>query len=309
MATAVQGDDLLPRAGPAHDDDGRLALWPGLVYRLSLAIAQAVVVESVEGLPPLQHDVVGDVHEGTDGAHAGQHQPPLDGMGRGSNLHALDERGHVAVAEVWVFDLHFHLPGDGRALRHPVGGGQPYLLSRQGSHLPGHADHGKAPRQVGRQVQVQHRVARPQSQFLLGADHPLGRDPPDLGRLQGENPAVVGVAVNEPRPGGGEDHLLAAIARLQVGCTGDHLLLPALAIVHRDQGQAVGVGMAADRHDFAHEDPVPIPIGPHPLDGGHLQPGQGQPLGQFLHVQGQVHVFAQPAKGYSHRSILRKSRG
>jgi len=101
---AVESGDRLTGPGPA-DDDRR---WAGAARPRP----QAVVVESVQRLPPLQHHVVGDVHNIGDGTHAGQGQAALQPIGRGADLHVPDQRSSVPPAQVGVGDLQLDLADD-----------------------------------------------------------------------------------------------------------------------------------------------------------------------------------------------------
>ena len=67
--------------------------------------AELVEVEGVQRLAHLQHDVVRYVDDVVDRAHAGGEQALLHPRRRLADLHALDERGDVARAEISILDL------------------------------------------------------------------------------------------------------------------------------------------------------------------------------------------------------------
>ena len=88
---AVQGGELLALFGQADDD---------------LTALHIAVVEGVHGLAILQHNVVGNVHDVVDGAHAHAAQPLPHPLGGGGDLHVAHHAGGVAGAQVGGGGLH-----------------------------------------------------------------------------------------------------------------------------------------------------------------------------------------------------------
>ena len=56
----------------------------------------------MQGLVVLQHHEVGNVHYVADGPQPRPRQPVLQPLGRGTDVHAVDDGGGVAVAQVGV---------------------------------------------------------------------------------------------------------------------------------------------------------------------------------------------------------------
>ena len=94
-------------------------------------------------------------------------------VGRGADLHVAHDAGDVAVAQALVGNLDRKLVV-GRAAGLGLDGGQlnVEIAVEDGAGLAGHADHGQAIGTVGRDLAVEHGVARA---HVLGKRHAAGR--------------------------------------------------------------------------------------------------------------------------------------
>ena len=96
---SVQEFESLSRLRPAHDDP---------------MLAQHLVVEGVQRLTPLDHDVVGHVDDVVDRAHSGRDQRFLHPLWGGANSDAVDHDGGVPRTAFGVLDRHTRAIGDRR---------------------------------------------------------------------------------------------------------------------------------------------------------------------------------------------------
>ena len=119
------------------------------------------------------HHVVGDVDDVVVRAHA-QGVEALDHpVGRGADLHVAHDAGDVAVAQALVGNLDRKLVvGRAAGLRLDSGQLNVEIAVEDGAGLAGHADHGQAVGTVGRDLTVEHGVARA---HVLGKRHAAGR--------------------------------------------------------------------------------------------------------------------------------------
>ncbi len=138
--------------------------------RPQLAPGQPLEVEGVHGVPRLEQDVVGDVHEIVDRTDPGGGQAVGEPRGRGADLHLGDGRG-VPRAEVHILGRHLEpLCGDrrgrGRGQRAGHADGAAGRVPRQAQGHP--ARRGRLARQAGDaqavgpvrgDLEVDHRVA------------------------------------------------------------------------------------------------------------------------------------------------------
>src|SRR5882724_3783115 len=90
-AHSVQGDDLFPWFGSAHDD-GRAP--------------QFGEVEGMQRLIDLEQDVVGRVHDVVDGPLANALEPRGEPGGARSDLHPTDHRDHIPRRALGILELH-----------------------------------------------------------------------------------------------------------------------------------------------------------------------------------------------------------
>src|SRR5207245_9367172 len=81
----------------------QLLVWAGTAD-VNGGSAQAREVEGVEWLRVLEEDVVGDVDDVVDRAHAARSQPALHPVRTGTDPDPLDHAADVAAAEVGVVD-------------------------------------------------------------------------------------------------------------------------------------------------------------------------------------------------------------
>ena len=139
----------------------------------ALALGKGVQVKGVQRLTGEHHHVVGDVDDVVVRTHA-QGVEALDHpVGRGADLHVAHDAGDVAVAQALVGNLDRKLVV-GRAAGLGLDGGQlnVEIAIENGAGLAGHADHGQAVGTVGRDLAVEHGVARA---HVLGKRHAAGR--------------------------------------------------------------------------------------------------------------------------------------
>ena len=127
----------------------------------------------MQGLTGEHHHVVGDVDDVVVRAHA-QGVEALDHpVGRRADLDVAHDAGNVAVTQALVGDLDGKLVV-GRAAGLGLDGGQldVEIAVEDGTGLAGHTDHGQAVGAVGRDLAVEHGVARA---HVLGKRHAAGR--------------------------------------------------------------------------------------------------------------------------------------
>ena len=236
-------------------------------------LAEEVVVERVQRLPVLDHDVVGDVDDVVDRAHPEGGQAVLHPLRRGADLHARDHRGDVAGAEIWVANLDRRLVLDGAARLLIVEAGLADGAAGERRDLAGDAQHGEAVGPVRRDLDVEDDVAEVaregraegrvvgqhedalvlvgQAQLALGADHAARLDAANLCRLQLRR--MTAVRVDQVGADAGEGDLLP---RGDVRRAADDGVRGA---AHIDGGEAqpVGVGVRVDGRHAPDDDVVP----------------------------------------------------
>ena len=152
-----------------------LILLGGANHHAAMAIARGkgVQIKGVQRLTGEHHHVIGDVDDVVVRAHA-QGVEALDHpVGRRTDLHIAHDAGNVAVAQALVGNLDRKLVV-GRAAGLGLDGGQlnVEIAVEDGAGLAGHADHGQAIGTVGRDLTVEHGVARA---HVLGKRHAAGR--------------------------------------------------------------------------------------------------------------------------------------
>ena len=159
---AVERRELLVLLGGANDHAAP-----------AIALGKGVEVKGVQRLTSEHHHIVGDVDDVVVRAHA-QGVKALDHpVGRRADLHVAHDAGNVAVAQALVGNLDGKLVV-GRAAGLGLDGGQlnVEIAAEDGAGLAGHADHGQAVGAVGRNLAVEHGVARA---HILGKRHAAGR--------------------------------------------------------------------------------------------------------------------------------------
>ena len=152
-----------------------LALLGGANHHAAMAIAlgKGRQVKGVQRLTGEHHHVIGDVDDVVVRAHA-QGVEALDHpVWRRTDLHIAHDAGDIAVAQALVGNLDRKLVV-GRAAGLGLDGGQlnVEIAVEDGAGLAGHADHGQAIGTVGRDLAVEHGVARA---HVLGKRHAAGR--------------------------------------------------------------------------------------------------------------------------------------
>ena len=140
---AVQSGEGLALAGGADDD---------------LAALDEGEVKGVHGLAVLHHDVVGDVHQVVDGAHAHGADALAHPLGGGADLDVLDHAGGVARAQVRVLDLDVRHFGDISVAALHDGLAELQGLAEGDGGLAGQADHGQAVGAVRGDLELHHVV-------------------------------------------------------------------------------------------------------------------------------------------------------
>ena len=164
----VEGGQRLARLRPPHHDG------PGQPRR----------VVGVQRLAQLEHHVVGDVDDQRDGAHPGPEQPPLHPpRRRRRRVDPVDAAGHEAQAAV-VGQRDGPPVTLGGGHRHAARGVDVVHVGGDGE-LARQPAHGERVAAVGRDVQLDHRVVRPDQRERLVAG--LGGV-----RRQHEDAGVVG---------------------------------------------------------------------------------------------------------------------
>ena len=165
-AAAVVGDDghvARERALLAVERGELLALLGGAHHDVALAVAlgKLAQVKGVQWLAREVHHVVGDVHDVVDGSATGGDDTASQPLGAGADLHAANDARHVAAAELGGVDAHVHEVGRARTFLARNGRQLDVrVLVQHGTHLGGHAHVGEAVGAVGRDLAVEHDVAR-----------------------------------------------------------------------------------------------------------------------------------------------------
>ena len=111
-------------------------------------------VEGVHRLAVFEHDVVRDVHDVVDRAHAGVAQPLAHPLRGGGDLHVFDHARGIARAERAVFDLDVHKVSDAAAAALDLGRMEFERALEGRARLAGEADDGKAVGAVGRDLEL-----------------------------------------------------------------------------------------------------------------------------------------------------------
>ena len=260
-----------------------LVLLGGANHHATVAIAlgKGVEVKGVQRLAGEHHHVVGDIDDVVVRAHA-QGVEALDHpVGRGTNLDVAHDAGDVAVAQALVGNLDRKLVV-GRAAGLDLDGGQlnVEIAVEDGTGFAGHADHGQAVGAVGRDLAVEHGVARA---HVLGKRHAAGRI---LGQ---DHDAGVVAAQAELARGAvhAHGHDAAKLALLDLNVAGKHStdhgrddVVAGLEVLRAADdlqrgGVAVGVEILVAHIDRAHIHVVAIGVrdlGEH-LGGHHVVEG------------------------------------
>ena len=159
---AVEGRELLVLLGGANHHAA-----------MAIAFGKGIQIKGMQRLTGEHHHIVGDVDDVVVRTHA-QGVETLDHpVGRGADLHVAHDAGDIAVAQALVGNLDRKLVV-GRAAGLGLDGRQlnVEIAVENGAGLAGHADHGQAVGTVGRDLAVEHGVARA---HVLGKRHAAGR--------------------------------------------------------------------------------------------------------------------------------------
>ena len=319
-ARAVVGNDGhvgRERALLAVERGELLAVARGANHDMALAVALGELseVEGVQGLAREEHHVVGNVHHVADGTAARGDDAARQPLGAGADLDAAHHARHVAAAELGSVDVHVHEVGRARALL-ALDGRQldVCVLVEDGTHLGSHAHHREAVGAVGRDLAVEHHVARAvvlrerhahgrvsrqdhdagvvaaKAQLALGAVHAATLDAAQLALLDLD---VAG----QHRADHGHDDLVTLVEVLGAA---DDLQRRGVAglvdvlVAHGDLAEphVVGVGVRLLGEHLAHHHVVEMLA--HVLDRLDLGAGTDELAVEHLHVVRQVHHGTQP---------------
>ena len=271
-------------------------------------IYESIVVERVQGLSVLQHDVVGDIDDVVYGALVAGDESLLQPGRRFGYFDAGNKAGAVPGAQVGVGDFYRHLFVYGIAGLFIGDFRDVHLLSAEGGDFVRNADYRKAVGAVGGDIDVEDSIAHVfgqrltdfrlrrqnhdafvafrDTEFFLGANHAAGSDAANLGCFQFLHFAVMGIY--QAGADTGERDLIADI---QVGSAADNSLLSG-AQFDRRQVESVGIGVGVDRRYLPDDHVIPAAAGGDYF--GHLESGHRQPLGKFRRGQDNVYVVFQP---------------
>ncbi len=245
-----------------------------------------VVIEGVQRLADLEHDVVGGVHDAVDRAHARQAQAALHqvGAGLGVTLRARPstKRGLSSGLVIWMLTS----PAMDGPSAASAGAGLRSGLAGHGGQLARHTQHAGIAGHVGGDRNLEDGIAHVvdqghaggrvviqddhalvlvrDAQLFFGADHRERFDAADFGALERGQHLAGLVPVVDARAFFGVGHLERfgqrplALVRVQVGRAGQHDDL-ARAIIQPAQHQPVGVGVRHDLVDLRHHDLIRVP--------------------------------------------------
>ena len=166
---AVERGELLAVVGGAHDD-------VGAAVGVARELAQ---VEGVQGLAGEVHHVVRDVDHVVDGTRAGGDDALGKPLGAGGDLHAGDDAGDIAGAQLGIVDLHVDQGVDVAVVLDKLGQLDVGVAVQHRTGLAGHADHRQAVGAVGRDLAVDHDVGLAGVLAQGHAHGGVGRKDPD----------------------------------------------------------------------------------------------------------------------------------
>ncbi len=281
--------------------------------------ADEVVVEGVERLPGLEHDVVGDVDDVIDGPHAHAAEPILHPERRRADGQAFDDGGGEATAKVRVGDGDFDPGGRRRRAFRVRDIGFAKGKPQERRNFAGEAEDAEEVGAVRPGGDVEDDVAElfhkgaanwrirgqdedalvllAEAQLFFAEDHTRGFDAADSVALELRGLACV--AVDEDGALGGEGNLLAGG---EVGSAADDGPL-AFAGVDRGKTKAVGVGVRLDAKDFGDADEGRVPIAADRLPSLDLGDGVGDASREFFDGQIDIHELAEPGERKLHRDL------
>ena len=290
---AVEGRELLVLLGGANHHAA-----------MAIAFGKGIQVKGMQRLTGEHHHVVGNVDDVVVRAHA-QGVEALDHpVGRRTDLHVAHDAGDIAVAQALVGNLDRKLVV-GRAAGLGLDGGQlnVEIAVEDGTSLAGHADHGQAIGTVGRDLAVEHGVARA---HVLGKRHATGR-------ILGQNHDAGVVAAQAElarRAVHAHGHDAAKLALLDLNVAGKHStdhgrddVVAGLKVLRAADdlqrgGVAVGVEVLVAHVDRAHIHVVAIGVR-----------GLGEHLGSHHVVEGLAHGVDRLDLGAGTDIFVRKGLG
>ena len=185
------------------------------------AAVHAGEVEGVHRLAVLEHDVVRNVHDVVDRAHAGVAQALAHPLRGGRDLHVLHHARGVARAKLAVLDLDVDQLRDAAAAALDPGCVQLERAAEGRACLAGKANDGKAVGTVGRDLELDHAVviADDLRDVVAGLPIILTQDEDAVGDAVREL-ALLGVQVGKRADGVGLGVVGHQIALVQVGADG-----------------------------------------------------------------------------------------
>ena len=125
-----------------------------------MLLAHQVIVETVQWLTELQHDVVGNIDDVVDRTHTSRQQSPPHPFRRRSDLHATDNTRAVAWTEIGVFYRHLdHLCCRFPLLVQDRLWDMQFLLSQR-RHFPCNTDDRREIAPVGFNGEFEHNLAQ-----------------------------------------------------------------------------------------------------------------------------------------------------
>ena len=275
----------------------------------------AIVVEGVQRLPQLEHDVVRDVDDVVDRPLAERDQALLHPLGRRRDLDALDDGRQVAAAEIRRFDLDRCTSLDCRTTRFVVERWFAHGLAGQRCNFTGDTEDGQPVGTVRRDRELEDHVTEDVCErFARGR---VGRQDEDAFVLFGQ----AELALTEHHAGGLDttdhrsfkDALLAGIvAHAGTRCRKRHLLSGfdirgaahdgvqlAAADVNRGETEAIGVRMRLNG-DYCGDADLATPRAAAADDRVNGEAGHREALRHVFRREAQVNIFAEPLKRDAH---------
>ena len=276
------------------------------------ALGEAGLVEGVQGLAGLEHDVIGDVDDVVDGPDAGGFETALHPVGGGADLDALEDAGAVAGAVGGVLDVDAGLGGDVAALLAEGDVGEAEGRAGEGGDFAGDADEGELVGAVGGDFEVEDGLGLAEYGGQRGAGGEGGIEDHEAG-VVGADAELVGGAKHAAALDAADLALFDFESARQLGAEGREGVRPAGldvgraahddgafggAVVHGAQVQVVAVGVGLDVEDLGDDDARGRAADL--FDAFDLDAGKHQPVHQLPDRQLDVHVFLQPTQRNFH---------
>ena len=141
---AVQRCQMLAFDGPANDD---------------LVVHHGVEIEGMQWLADLEHHVVSDIDDVVDGRLALFREPLLQPLRRRTKFQVLQNRGRISTTEIWIGNPHRRQAVNWRTVLRVRQVGLGYDLIRESRHFTRNAQHRETVGPVGRQIEIEYRLA------------------------------------------------------------------------------------------------------------------------------------------------------